>query len=57
MQGDVKAVTMIATSAGTYQIKGKLSNGQAFTTYAPNDPNITKRMTGSQRQYQRAARR
>ena len=33
VQGAVKKVTIQGD-----QIKGQLSNGQAFTTYAPNDP-------------------
>ena len=39
MQGDVKAVTIQGS-----QIKGQLSNGQGFTTYTPNDPDLVQRM-------------
>ena len=39
MQGDVKAVTIQGS-----QIKGQLSNGQGFTTYSPNDPDLVQRM-------------
>ncbi|MDE2464691.1 MAG: ATP-dependent zinc metalloprotease FtsH [Alphaproteobacteria bacterium] len=38
-QGDVKAVTVQGN-----EIKGQLSNGQSFTTYTPNDPNLVQRM-------------
>jgi cell division protease FtsH len=38
-QGAVKKVTMQGE-----QIKYELSNGQTFTTYAPNDPELTKRL-------------
>ena len=39
MQGDVKAVTIQGS-----QIKGQLANGQGFTTYSPNDPDLVQRM-------------
>ncbi|HEX3430198.1 MAG TPA: ATP-dependent zinc metalloprotease FtsH [Rhizomicrobium sp.] len=39
VQGAVKKVTIQGE-----QIKYELSNGQAFTTYAPNDPDLTKRL-------------
>ena len=39
MQGDVKAVTIQGN-----QIKGQLSNGQSFTTYTPEDPQLVQRM-------------
>ncbi|HEX9158613.1 MAG TPA: ATP-dependent zinc metalloprotease FtsH [Rhizomicrobium sp.] len=38
-QGAVKKVTIQGE-----QIKYELSNGQSFTTYAPNDPDLTKRL-------------
>jgi cell division protease FtsH len=38
-QGAVKKVTIQGE-----QIKYELSNGQTFTTYAPNDPELTKRL-------------
>ncbi len=39
VQGAVKKVTIQGD-----QIKGQLSNGQDFTTYAPDDPNLVSRM-------------
>ena len=39
VQGQVKKVTIQGD-----QIKYELSNGQAFTTYAPNDPGLVSRM-------------
>ena len=39
VQGAVKKVSIQGN-----QIKGELSNGQAFTTYAPDDPNLVPRM-------------
>ncbi len=39
MQGGIKAVTVQGS-----QIKGTLANGQAFTTYTPDDPNLVSRM-------------
>ncbi len=39
MQGAVKKVSIQGN-----QIKGQLSNGQPFTTYTPEDPNLVQRM-------------
>jgi cell division protease FtsH len=39
VQGDVKSVTIQDN-----QIKGDLTNGQNFTTYAPEDPQLVQRM-------------
>jgi cell division protease FtsH len=39
VQGAVKKVTVQGN-----KIKGQLSNGQTFTTYTPDDPNLTQRM-------------
>ncbi len=39
VQGDVKAVTIQGN-----QIKGQFANGQAFTTYTPDDPQLVQRM-------------
>ncbi|HET7334797.1 MAG TPA: ATP-dependent zinc metalloprotease FtsH [Rhizomicrobium sp.] len=38
-QGAVKSVTIQGN-----QVKGQLSNGQAFTTYTPDDPGLVQRM-------------
>ena len=39
VQGEVKTVTIQGN-----QLKGTLSNGQAFTTYKPDDPNLVSRL-------------
>jgi cell division protease FtsH len=42
--GNVRSVTMAASSTGNSQIVGKLANGETFRTTAPSDANVSDRL-------------
>ena len=43
-EGNVRSVTMAASTGGNSQISGKLANGEAFRTTAPSDANVSDRL-------------
>jgi len=43
-EGNVQSATIAASPSGNSSITGKLANGQAFRTTAPNDANVSDRL-------------